>query len=182
MTFRDVLDTASPIGDVAIDRTGTVRVAMLGGPAGAPPLASVDRGASFAPLAGAPPVSCIGQRGDGAVFGCGADGEPGFAAVARSAAGGAWRKVFRFAELAGPLDCPAGTGERDACAGRWPAVQQQLGATAPACSAPPAAEVPTPAPARDGGCCDTGTAPGGLSGAAMIAAACGGAALRRRRG
>ncbi|HEX7839202.1 MAG TPA: sialidase family protein, partial [Kofleriaceae bacterium] len=91
-TWTDVLDTVSPIVDLAALPDGGVLVATRG--AGA--FRSTDHGASFQPMVGAPPLACIGQRGDGAVFGCGATGEPDFQAVARSQGGRTWNEVFRF--------------------------------------------------------------------------------------
>lgn len=176
-TWTDILDTTSPIVDLAALPSGDVLVATLG--AGA--FRSTDHGASFQPLIGSPQLGCIGQRGDGAVFGCGASWEPDFAAVARSQDGITWRKVFRFAELAGPLACPAGTAQHDACAAGWPALQQQFGATGPgACPGPRRADDASPPPRTSGGCCDAG-APGELGAIAWLAALCCAVALRRRR-
>jgi hypothetical protein len=186
-SWTDVLDTASPIVDLAFEPSGTVVIATLA----AASFQSTDRGASFAPLAGAPQLACVGRRGDGTVFGCGANWDPDEKALARSSDGAAWTKAFRFVELAGPLDCPAGTPEHDTCGGMWPAVQQQFGATGPAdpsCRAgatplPPidAGSMTTPAPPlpKKSGC-DAGAA-GGLAGAAGLAALGIIAGLRRRR-
>jgi hypothetical protein len=176
MTWTDVLDTASPIIDLAFEQTGIVMVATLG----AASVQSADRGASFQPLAGAPQLACVGQRGDGAVFGCGANWDPDFKAVARTSDGATWGKVFRFVELAGPVACPAGTAEHDTCGGLWPAVQQQFGATGPTCGVEPTPDNPPPPKKKSGGCCDAGGSSGGL-GAIALAALCGGATLRRRR-
>ncbi|HEY6175354.1 MAG TPA: hypothetical protein VIX73_12945, partial [Kofleriaceae bacterium] len=182
-SWSDVLDTSSPIVDLSIEATGTVLVATLGtSGAGNGPFQSTDRGASFAPMAGAPQLACIGQRSDGAVFGCGANWEPDFKAVARTTDGTSWSKLFRFVELAGPLDCPAGTGEHDTCGEMWPALQQQFATTGPtACGldSPPADDAP-PLSKKSGGCCETGTAPGALGGFALLAALCLGLARRRR--
>jgi hypothetical protein len=185
-SWTDVLDTPSPIVDLAFEPGGTVTVATLAAAA----FRSTDRGASFAPLVGAPQLSCIGRRGDGAVFGCGANWAPDEKALARSTDGATWSKAFRFVEIAGPLDCPAGTGEHDTCAGMWPAMQQQFGATGPAdpsCRAstspsPPidaGTSPPAPLPKKTG--CDAGAA-GGIAGVAGLAALGLAAALRRRRG
>jgi hypothetical protein len=176
MTWTDVLDTASPILDLAFEQDGSAVVATRD----AASFRSTDRGASFQPLTGAPQLACVGQRGDGAVFGCAANGEPDFQAIARTGDGASWRGVFRFAELAGPLDCPAGTAQHDTCAGLWPAVQHALGATGatgPACSA---ATPAAPPPSKSGGCCDAAGRSGGL-GSIALAALCGGATRRRRR-
>lgn len=178
LTFTEVLETASPIIDLAIEQTGNVVVATFAASASAVVFQSADRGASFAPMTSAPQLSCIGQRSDGAVFGCGANWEPDFKAVARAGDGASWNKVFRFVELAGPLDCPAGTGEHEMCAGLWPALQQQFAATGPSCGAPQADDLPPPQ--RKAGCCDAGASGGQLAGIAALAGLCV-AALRRRR-
>jgi len=178
-TFTEVLATTASIIDFAIERSGAMLVATFGG---AGSYRSVDHGASFAPLTGAPQLACVGERGDGAVFGCGANWEPDFKAVAKTTDGATWNQLFRFVELAGPLDCPAGTEEQRTCAAQWPAVQQQFGTTGPtACNAPLSDDAPPP-PRRSGGCCDAGASGGGELGAiAMLAALCGAATLRRRR-
>jgi hypothetical protein len=187
LTFSDVLDTTSPIVDLAIETGGGVVVATLGtGAPGVGSFQSADHGASFSPMIGAPQLACAGQRGDGAVFGCGANWEPDFKAVARRRAGSTWSKQFRFDELAGPLDCPAGTGEHDLCGGMWPALQKQFAATGPtACAvAPPPGDdtqLPPPPKKTGGGCCETGTPPGALGGLGLVAALCLGLVLRRRR-
>ncbi|HEX3762949.1 MAG TPA: hypothetical protein VHW23_29840 [Kofleriaceae bacterium] len=175
-TWTDVLDTTSPILDLAFEPSGTVVAVTLSTGS----FQSADRGASFQPLSGAPQLACIGQRGDGAVFGCAANWDPDFKAVARTSDGATWNKVFRFADLAGPVDCPAGTAEHDTCGGLWPAVQQQFGTTGPSCGvdAPPPDNTQPP-PKKSGGCCDAGDASGGL--AAIGLAALAGAATRRRR-
>jgi hypothetical protein len=176
MTWTEALATAAPILDVTVTRAGAVFVATLGGGS----YQSSD-GASFAAMAEAPQLACVGQRGDGALFGCGANWEPDFKAVARSNDGAVWDKVFRFVELAGPLQCPAGTAQHEMCEGMWPALQQQFGATGPTCSSSPEPDVDARQdvrPPRSGGCCDA--APGELGPTIALAALCG-AALRRRR-
>jgi hypothetical protein len=184
MTWTDVLDTTSPIVDLAVQQDGSVLVATPGaGAAGAGAFRSTDRGASFQPMVGPPQLACIGQRGDGAVFGCGANWEPDFKAVARSFDALAWSKAFRFAELAGPLECLAGTAQQDTCAAQWPAVQQQFGATGPgACAGEVLADdFPSPPRRKSGGCCDTGASGGELGAIAMLAGLCCAATRRRRR-
>jgi hypothetical protein len=188
LTFSDVLDTASPIVDLAIEAGGGVLVATLGsGGAGAGSFQSTDHGASFSAMISPPQLACVGQRGDGAVFGCGANWEPDFMAVARTRDGRTWSKQFRFVELAGTLDCPAGTGEHDTCAAMWPALEQQFATTGPTgCGIGPALndDVVTRPPQKKpagSGCCETGAAPGALGGVALLTALCAGFALRRRR-
>jgi uncharacterized protein (TIGR03382 family) len=77
-----------------------------------------------------------------------------------------WQKLFRFVELAGPLQCGAGTTTKLKCEPQWPALAQQFGVTGPpavcggAVDAPPA--VDGPVAKKTGGCCDAG-APGASS-------------------
>lgn len=179
-SFTEVLAPAGSILDLAIASDGRVLVATLGTGA----FESVDRGATFAPIAGAPQLACIGQRSDGQLFGCAANWEPDNAAIASSLDARTWDKRFRFSELAGALDCPAGTAAHDRCASLWPAVQQQLGATAPpaVCGAPPDPPPGDGAQARrSAGCCAAaGASPGELGGLIGLGALCV-AQLRRRR-
>jgi hypothetical protein len=168
-SWTEVLSTGSPIVDLAVEQTGNVLVATLATGS----FESTDRGASFSAMTGTPQLACVGQRGDGTVFGCGANWEPDFKAVARSSDGASWNKVFRFVELAGPLDCPAGSAEHDVCGGQWPALQQQFGSTGPIADVTP--------PRKSGGCCDAGASADQLGALATLAALCGAALLRRRR-
>jgi hypothetical protein len=168
-SWTDVLSTASPIVDLAVEQSGKVLVATLASGS----FESTDHGASFSAMTGAPQLACVGQRSDGTVFGCGANWEPDFKAVARSSDGTSWNKVFRFVELAGPLDCPAGSAEHDVCGGQWPALQQQFGANGPIADVTP--------PPRRSGCCDAGASADQLGALATLAALCGTVLRRRRR-
>jgi hypothetical protein len=169
VTWTEVLAVTGPILDVALVAGGSVLVATLG----AGSFQSSDGGAVFTPVPSPPQLACVGQRDNGPIFGCAANWDPDFKAVVRSSDGATWDKVFRFVELAGPVDCPAGTPQHDTCAARWPSVKDQFGATGPAaaCLAPP--------PAKTGGCCDAGRRAPGAPG--VLAALCGLALLRRRR-
>ena len=177
-TWSEVLATTQPIVDVTIEQAGTVLVATLGGGS----FQSSSDGTTFAPMTSPPQLACVGQRGDGAIYGCGANWEPDNKAIAKSTDGITWSKVFRFVELAGPVDCPAGTPEHDTCGSQWPSVQQQFGATGPtACNGEPTADN-TPAPKKTGGCCDAGDASlDQLGQLGLFALACGARTLRRRR-
>jgi hypothetical protein len=176
-TWTEVLATTSPIVDLAVEQTGNVLVATLGTGS----FQSTDHGASFSAMASPPQLACVGQRDDGAIFGCAANWEPDFKAVARSSDGATWTKLFRFVELAGPVECPAGTGQHDTCEGQWPALQQQFGSTGPtACNAQPMPDT-TPPPRKAAGCCEAGASSGELGAIALLAALCGGALRRRRR-
>ncbi len=180
-TFSGVLATAAPVHDVVVRDAGTVLVATqndtgLGGTA----YLSTDAGRSFAPMPNAPHLSCLGVAPDGSLYGCAANWDPDYMAVTRSTDGGTtFRKVWRFAELAGPLACPDGTTERDTCdREQWTSVKAQLAATGPTCGAQASDAAPVanpPPPPR--GCCDAGDAQGALVGAFAAALW-----LGRRRG
>jgi uncharacterized protein (TIGR03382 family) len=185
VTFVQVLATTDRIRDVFYAKDGSVYAATLGGGSHR----STDGGATFAPLDAPPQLGCLGQRGDGTLVGCGANWEPDFKAVARTTDAASWQKVFRFVELAGPLECPAGTTVATMCEPMWPSLKELFGATGPTC---PAAEVDGP-PAKkpsNGGCCDAGGSPASpfALGVLVLAvvfrdrrATSGGAARRRAR-
>ncbi|MBA3499676.1 MAG: hypothetical protein H0T65_04855 [Deltaproteobacteria bacterium] len=152
VTFKQVLATNDKIRDVFYATDGSVYVATLGSGA----YRSTDRGAAFTPLDGPPQLGCLGQRSDGALVGCGANWEPDFKAVARTTDATKWQKVFRFVELAGPLQCAAGTTVGDICEPMWPSLKELFGATGPGmCPAIP--DGPPKKPSTGGGCCDAGS-------------------------
>jgi len=154
-SFAEVLSTPDAIHDVVFAQDGTVYVAAQTGS-----YKSANNGASFQPHTGSPQLSCLGQRADGKLVGCGTNWEPDFEAVAVSTDNSAtWSKTFRFVELAGPLACGAGTTVQTMCESTWPSLQQQFGATGPATCGAPAdtTETPPPPPPKEGGgCCDAG--------------------------
>ncbi len=155
VSFSEVLATTDAIRDVVFAQDGTVYAASLSGG-----FKSMDNGASFQPLAGSPQLSCVGQRGDGELVGCGTNWDPDFEAIAASTDNSAtWSKLFRFVELAGPLTCAPGTTNQTKCDASWPALQEQFGATGPTCGAAPdtAGDPPPPPPKGGGGCCDAGS-------------------------
>lgn len=183
---------ASPnqrILDVLVTDAQHVIVAL--GAAGS--FASDDGGATFHPMGGwqdpqgrPPQLACIGKRGAD-LFACGANWVPDYKALAHSGDGVTWQKQFRFVEMAGPLDCPAGTPEHDVCAPLWDGnggIQSQFGTTGPVCTGSgssihvDAAPMQPAQPKSAGGCCDTGAI-----GAAAVIPAMGVVvfALRRRR-
>jgi hypothetical protein len=143
---------------------------------------STNAGLVFARMPNAPRLACLGKAPDGSLYGCAANWDPDYMAVAHSIDGGAtFRKVWRFAELAGPLACPDGTAERDVCdRQQWQGLQAQFAATGPVCgafatdAAPPATMSP---PAH--GCCDAGDAESALVATCAIVPWLG---RRRRRG
>ena len=165
VSFSEVLTTTSEIRDVVIRDDQHVVVATASGS-----FTSTNAGATFGALAATPQLSCAGQRDDGKLFGCGANGQPDFMAVARTADAASWEKVFRFVELAGPLECADGTPEQAMCGPQWPALQTQFATTGPKCGAEAhdgAPDAGDPAPPAKNGCCDAGNgaAPTGLGGA-----------------
>ncbi len=179
-SFEEVLSTTTPIKDVVFTADGAVMVASVTGS-----FRSTDNGKTFAPLAGSPQLACLGQRSDGQLFGCGANWEPDYKAVAvGSPTGTDWAKQFRFVELAGPLACPAGTPSHELCDPSWPALQQQFAATGPnTCGVVPDDPVDAPPAVKSsGGCCDAGDAsPLGAAGSAALAGLVMVFSQRRRR-
>ncbi|MDB4952871.1 MAG: hypothetical protein JWO36_440 [Myxococcales bacterium] len=155
MTLTEVLATTDAIRDVVVlDATQVLVATQTGGS-----FRSTDGGVSFSAMGAQPQLACLGQRDDGALFGCGANWDPDFKAVARSADGGAsWQKVWRFVELAGPMQCPAGTPEYDMCdQAQWANLRAQFGATGPSCGIapdPPADAAAPPVASKKSGCCD----------------------------
>lgn len=156
MTLTEVLATTEPITDIVIRDAATVVVASAAGGA----FRSDDGGQTFAPLAGAPRLGCLGKRPDGTLIGCGANWDPDFMAVGESSDSAQWQKIFRFVELAGAVACPTGTPGYDVCDQQlWPGMQQQFGATGPkdpACAVTPPVDMPSD-PGKSGGCCDAGS-------------------------
>lgn len=171
-TMQDVLATTTKIRDVIYRDANTVIVAA--GPADS--YISTDAGVTFVPLStwvdpqnNALQLGCIGKRGD-ELIGCGANWAPDFDALGHSTDGAHWQKLMRFVEIAGPLECPAGTPGKDVCEPLWfgqGGLQQQFGTTGPKCTAQSVDDVPKK-PATSGGCCDTGN--GGASGSIVLAA------------
>jgi hypothetical protein len=147
VTWTEVLVTTAAILDLAVLPTGNVMVATLGGGS----FESLDRGVSFSAMSDAPQLACVGAKDDGRIYGCGANWEPDDKALAISTDARTWSKVFRFVELAGPVDCPSGTPQHEICGEQWPAVQDQFLPTGPGiCPL-------TASPAKKAGC-DAGDA------------------------
>jgi hypothetical protein len=154
VTFTQVLATTDKIRDVFYAADGTIYVATLGNGG----FHSTDRGVTFPPLASPPQLGCMNQRSaDGAIIGCGANWEPDFKAVARTTDAAKWDKVFRFVELAGPLQCPAGSTSAEMCEPNWPSLRDLFGATGPG-SCPVMPDGPPVKKPSSGGCCDAGDA------------------------
>ncbi len=188
-TWTEVLASAASIHDVVIvDPQKIIVVTQIITPQsvkGGPSYQSTNGGTSFEETTGMPLLACLVRKPDGGLLGCGANWEPDFKAVARSADGGAtWDKVWRFSEIAGALQCAEGTVQHDTCdVSLWDCpecmtdLKRQLGAKGPMCGATGDPPVTTP-PKKPGGCCDAG-AGGPLT--ATWAFVVGVLLLRRRR-
>ncbi|MGE0548534.1 MAG: WD40/YVTN/BNR-like repeat-containing protein [Kofleriaceae bacterium] len=160
-SFIEVLATTDAIRDLAFGGGKVIAATLAGGS-----FESADGGATFtrigtvnpnAPDIKPPQLACLTRRPGGELVGCGANWQPDFMAVTKSSDAARWTNVFRFSDLAGPVECPAGTDVQDHCASMWPALQKQFGATGPTTCAPPPDAPPEPAPPkRSGGCCDAG--------------------------
>jgi photosystem II stability/assembly factor-like uncharacterized protein len=146
-TFTEVLTTTDTIRNVVMRADDSVFVAtQMGGIH-----KSVDSGQTFQKISDMPQAACLGDRGD-TLFACGANWEPDFFAIGRSADGSSWSRVFRYVEMKGPVACPVGTMQRDTCeALLWPSVAETFGIVQPG-----AEDVPRDPP---GGCCNAQAAP-----------------------
>jgi MYXO-CTERM domain-containing protein len=168
VTWTQVLTTTDTIRDVVVRASGEVLVATVGGGMSR----STDGGVTFESLASAPQAACLGDRG-GTLFACGANWEPDFFTLGRSADASSWSQVLRFVEIKGPLSCPTGTVQRDTCeALQWPPLREQFGI-------PPGGGVDAAGPPRDSsGCCGAGNGSGPLAPALVVIV---GVFARRRR-
>ena len=187
-TWTEVLATSATIHDVVIRDAENVIIAtqiktansIMGGPA----YISTTGGTSFQPLATAPQLACVAKRADGVLFGCGANWDPDFKAVARSVDGGVrWDKVWRFVEIAGAVQCGEGTVQHDTCdvalfdcPSCSTDLKRQFGAKGPSCGAY-ATDPPIDPPPKKG-CCD---ASGGGAAASVLWLLVIGYSITRRR-
>jgi hypothetical protein len=177
-TWTEVLASPKPIGGVAVRASGDVVVGTVDNPDPDSEKGciyrSTDRGVTFGGCELGPQVACLGERGDGQLFGCGANWEPDFFALGRSADAAAWSKIVRFSDMAGPLACPRGSTQKDVCEKTyWPAIATQFGVAGGADAGV------EPQGDGGGGCCDSGGAAG--VGIVVLALLVGGLLVRRRR-
>jgi len=137
---------------------------------------SHDDGITWAPLAGAPHMSCLVENAAGELWAC--TQNYGFSSVPSDNAGimkttdlVTWTKVLRYQDLKEVVACAPGTIQRDTCAAMWCSVCQQLGC-APSASygCPVAAETPVTMTPRgsSGGCCETGIGSGGSMAVGLV--------------
>jgi hypothetical protein len=106
LIFTEVFRSTELIGGVAFSNDGQT-VTLSTRPSGLQ--RSTNGGMSFAPVAGTKQVRCVVNH-DGTLYGCGNNFSDGFAYASSASFGGAvdWVRVFSFADLKGPVVCPAG--------------------------------------------------------------------------
>jgi hypothetical protein len=161
-TWVKVLEVIDNIPGVVIRRDGTVW-------AGTPNTGnykSTDGGRTFAVVPDLDfETRCLTERADGVMFVCANDLTPGSAALMSSTTGavGTWGPRLRFADIAAPVSCAAGTRQHDDCEELlWCGLSSQLGITAEPIECP--SLVDAGIDAGTGGppeksCCDSGGGP-----------------------
>ncbi len=151
---------------------------------------SPSNGAAWEPLATAPHVNCLVENAAGEVWACAQNfGSPQVpadgAGIMKSTDLVTWTPVLRFQDILGPVDCPVGTLQQDACVNPppplpkpWCALRNQFGITSNPTNCPALFDAPPDATSGDGtvkvpdpGCCDTnaGGSPAGLALGALVA-------------
>jgi photosystem II stability/assembly factor-like uncharacterized protein len=115
---------------------------------------SPDRGVTWERPAEQPRLACIGERGDGTLFGCGANWDPDNFALGRSSDGETWEKVYRVSETTGPLECPQGGEQAECAVSLWPGLCMMFGICTASDAGSPAQDAGREVePRSDGGCC-----------------------------
>ena len=151
-TFIEVVSLPETVRAFAIRRDGAT---VIAGTVYSGVRISSDGGMTWTEPTEQPQMACVGERGDGTLFACGANGAPDFFMVGRSTDGMTWNRVARLADIDAPVDCPAGTVQHDTCEQiQWePLCRIGL----PPCAPPPAVDAGVTEPARDceGGCCSS---------------------------
>ncbi len=124
-SWKKVLDTGDFIAGFGVLNDGTLVVGSVNDGVHI----STDEGAIWTRPTQQPRMLCIGERGDGDLFSCGANWDPDYFSLARSTDGAqTWTKVFRFTEIAGPLSCAPGTIQFDTCETvQWPKLKEMFG-------------------------------------------------------
>lgn len=124
LSFEEILSITGNIESVLIRAGGTIVVG-----AGTQGLRiSTDGGDSFAVSQSTPLLTCITERSDGSLLGCGSNVAPDLFALGSSESGQTWSPELVFADIAGPLQCPEDTVQRDTCVALWPGLAEQIGA------------------------------------------------------
>jgi MYXO-CTERM domain-containing protein len=161
---------------------------LVDGTASAGTRVSHDDGAHWTALANGPHINCLVENAAGELWACTQNYGVGQmvsddAGIMKTTDLATWTKVLRYQDLTDAIACAAGTPQAMTCATSWCAVCAQLGCTASASYACPAATEAIggdpPAPGK-GGCCDTGGA-GSSGGPLALALVVATVVLRRRR-
>jgi hypothetical protein len=139
---------------------------------------STDNGATWQDLTGAPHIRCLVET-EGEVWACAQNFGLDEAGIMKSTDLVTWTKVLRFEEIDAPVDCPAGTAQRDKCDALWCGLCAQLGCDAKRECPNLNGDGPITTPPASKGCCDTGN--GGARSSAMLAVVIGLVTWRRRR-
>jgi hypothetical protein len=136
---------------------------------------SPSQGVSWEPLPNAPMINCLVENAAGEIWACTQNyGTPSDnAGIMKTTDLVTWTPVLRYEDIQGPLDCPAGTIQRDHCVYNdppprvWCIIRSQLGIVAdptdPQCPLPDGMTMMPPPK----GCCDSGGRRGDL-GLALI--------------
>lgn len=147
---------------------------------------SADRGDTWSDVPALPSITCLVESAAGEVWACTNNVGIEDAAIMKSTDLETWTRVLRYADIAGPVDCPADTVQHDVCAAdpnEWCVIRAMFGIAGNPTGC--VSEVPQPdlttvdAPC-DGCCCRAGGGrPGG--GVVMLAGVLVSVTVRRRR-
>lgn len=179
-TWTKVLDLPDYITAVAVRRSGDVFATT-------PTMGlhrSTDGGLTFAVVPGVTYEGrCLVERpSDQSMWMCANHLPPDSMALGRSPDGATgWMTKLRYADMAGPVRCEAGTDQHDDCqVNLWCGTKEQFGVTSDEidCSGDAGVDGPGMPPPKDG-CCNSSTAPGGKLGLALFVLAV--LVLRSRR-
>lgn len=143
---------------------------------------STDGGQTFDTPGEEPKMACVAERADGTLLACGDNAGAEAFAIGRSPDAMSWTALARFTDVAGPLDCPAGTLQNDCAIGiAWLEVCGAIGLCSTADPDAGPGDDAGVDPPGDGGCCSVSGPGRGLLGVlAVYAAAVIGLGRRRR--
>ncbi|MBZ0234168.1 MAG: hypothetical protein K8M05_17690 [Deltaproteobacteria bacterium] len=179
-TWTKVLDLPDYIPGVAVRQNGEVFATT-------PTMGlhrSTDGGLTFTAVPGVTYEGrCLAERpSDQSMWMCANHLPPDSMALGRSPDGTTgWMARLRYADMAGPVRCEAGTDQHDDCeVNLWCGTKDQFGVTSDEidCSGDAGIDGPGTPPPKDG-CCNSSTAPGGKLGLAFLVLAA--LVLRSRR-
>lgn len=161
---------------------------------------SHDDGATWLPLVMPPHINCLAENEAGEVWACTVNkfimGNPmqvelpsDDAGIMKSTDLATWTPVLRFQDIKGPVDCPAGTIQRDKCTPQWCMLRTQLAVTENPTCCPPILDGEAVTPGcpdgmgsddDDPSCCGTSSSTGPTT-ALLSGLVVGGVLLHRRR-